>query len=59
MVIPGAFGSLALTAPATEVELGAGLTRRNLELLLLVAMALPSGSFTELIIAQELGQITK
>lgn len=44
----GAFGSLALIAPVTEMVLGAGLAgRRNLESLLLVAVALPSGSFTE------------
>lgn len=45
---PGAFGSLALIAPVTEMVLGAGLAGRNLESLFLVAVALPSVSFTEL-----------
>lgn len=45
---PGAFGSLALITPVTEMLLGAGLAGRSMESLLLVAVDLSSGSFTEL-----------
>lgn len=55
--LPGAFGSLVLIASVAYMVLAPGLAGRKLQSLLLVVLALPGKPSTELIIAQEVGQI--